>query len=200
MTAVVSKEWKQRMLIISGALFAMGAWFLFDGLVAYPNNNVRALAYAELEKLHGEESPELAQAWTQVAKENGWLEEKPKKLFTSGQIRTQVILALLTWGAAGATLLHFFRSLSQTTRFEGGTLHLPDGRGVALNTIRGLSKRRWQSRSIADFVYEPESGIPKRFILDDYKFIGVAEILKEVEKSLPPDICAPSPPDKRQKS
>jgi hypothetical protein len=185
-TAIISKEWKQRMLIIVLAVGGLGCWFLFDGLVAYPRNNVKAAIYFELREKHGEDTPELKAAWEAVRKERVWNDSTPKKIYSAGDLQTQLILGAITLLGAAAVLLHFFRSLPQTTRLENGVITLPDGRQVEITKVQAVSKKRWENKGIADLAYESAPGKSTRFILDDYKFIGAAQILEEVEKHLNP--------------
>lgn len=185
LTAIISKEWKQRMLLLILMCAGMGGWFLYDGLIAYPKNNVRAAAYFALRDDLGEKSSELEPAWLALARERGWSESPPKKIYSPDSLRTQLWLGLAALGVAAGIAAHYFRSLSLTTRLEDGKIFLPDGKKISLEQIRGVSKKRWKNKGIADLVYEPAPGRSARFILDDYKFIGAAEILAEVEKSLP---------------
>ena len=53
-----------------------------------------------------------------------------------------------------------------------------------------MSKKRWENKGIADLAYEAAPGKLQKFILDDYKFVGAAQILEAAEKSL-----APTAPD-----
>lgn len=186
LTAIISKEWKQRMQILSLVVAGVGGWFMYDGLIGYPKNNVRAAVYEELVSQHGKEGPGLQKAWADAAKQRNWADDKPKSSYSAGDMRTQLILGLAAWLGAGACLFHYFKSLPLTTRLEDGKLILPDGKEIALTQIRSVSKKRWENKGIADLVYEAAPGKMKRFILDDYKFIGAAEILEVVEKNLPP--------------
>ncbi|MEX1119544.1 MAG: hypothetical protein WEB60_12205, partial [Terrimicrobiaceae bacterium] len=95
-TAIISKEWKQRMLIITLAVGGLGSWFLFDGLVAYPRNNVKAEIYFELREKYGEDTPELKAAWEAVRKERVWNDSTPKKIYSEGDLQTQLILGAVT--------------------------------------------------------------------------------------------------------
>jgi hypothetical protein len=192
-TAIISKEWKQRMLIITLALAGMGCWFLYDGLVAWPKNNVKAAVYFELRDQYGKGTPELEAAWTSAKAERHWGGETPKKIYSAGDLRTQLILGLAALLGAGACAFHYFRSLPLTTRFENGRIILPDGRKVDLSKITALSKKHWDKKGVADLAYESGKGKSTRFILDDYKFIGAAQILEEVEKSFAPSQDPPAP-------
>jgi len=183
-TATISKEWKQRMIIILAVLVGMGGWFLFDGLVAYPRNNVKAAVYFEIRDRLGEDTPETAKAWEEVRTEKGWKPTPPKKIYSDGDMTTQVVLAILSFVGAAAAGLHFFRSVSTTTRMENGVILLPDGRRVPIEKVRATSRKRWENKGIADLAWEPEPGKLERFILDDYKYVGAAAILEEVERAL----------------
>jgi hypothetical protein len=193
LTAVISKEWKQRILLLILMCTGMGSWFLYDGLIAYPKNNVRAVEYFALRDNLGEKSPELETAWLAFARERGWRESPPKKIYSQDSLRTQLWLGLGALLVAGAVGIHYLRSLSLTTRLVDDKIILPNRKSIPINQVRGISKKRWKNKGIADLVYEPRQGQSARFILDDYKFIGVAEILAEVEKSrpVPPDASNP---------
>lgn len=183
-TTVVSKEWKQRMLLIVAVLAGSALWFLFDGLVTYPKENVKYQSYTALQEQHGKDTQAFEEAWTAARKANNWNPEVPKKFHTPGDITTQLALGgLLVLGAIAAGL-HYFRGLGPTLRMEGKVILLPDGRKIPLEQIRAFSKRRWENKGIADLAYEPEPGKLGKFILDDYKFIGAADILARVEADL----------------
>lgn len=183
-TAIISKEWKQRMMIMMLVLTGMGCWFLFDGLVSYPRNNAWASVYFDLEEKLGKDTPELEAAWEAACKERNWSLDKPKKIYSDGDIRTQIVLGIITLLGAGAVFRHYRKSLPTTTRLENEVIILPDGRRIELTQVRSLSKRRWENKGIADLAYEASPGQIKKFLLDDYKYIGAAEILQEVEKVL----------------
>lgn len=200
LTAIISKEWKQRMLLLILMCAGMGGWFLYDGLIAYPKNNVRAEVYFALRDDLGEKSPELEPAWLALARERGWRESPPKKIHSPESLRTQLKLGLAVLFIAAIIAVHYFRSFSLTTRLEDGKIILPNGKKISLDKIREVSKKRWKNKGIADLVYEPRPGRSARFILDDYKFVGAAEILSEVEKSLggpetPGEVVKPLPPE-----
>lgn len=191
-TAVISKEWKQRILIMAVALGGLGCWFLYDGLVAYPKNNVKAEIYLPLRDKLGKDTPELEAAWAEIRKERNWNDKTPKKIYDKGDLQTQIVLGILTLLASAGVLFYFYRSLPTTTRLENGVIILPDGRRIELTKIRALSKKRWDNKGIADLAYESSPGKTTRFVLDDYKYIGAATILDEVEKVLSP---ADPPPE-----
>ena len=167
-TAVISKEWKQRILIMAVALGGLGCWFLYDGLVAYPKNNVKAEIYLPLRDKLGKDTPELEAAWAEIRKERNWNDKTPKKIYDKGDLQTQIVLGILTLLASAGVLFYFYRSLPTTTRLENGVIILPDGRRIELTKIRALSKKRWDNKGIADLAYESSPGKTTRFVLDDY--------------------------------
>lgn len=183
-TTVVSKEWKQRMLIIMLVLLGSALWFLFDGLVTYPRDNVKFQAHAALVEQHGKDTPAFEEAWNAARKENNWNPTAPKKYHSPGDLTTQLVLGGLLLVCAAATLRHYFRGIHSSTRLEGDVIFLPDGREIPMDQIRAFSKKRWESKGIADLAYEPQPGKLGKFILDDYKYIGAADILARVEQVL----------------
>lgn len=189
-TAVISKEWKQRMLLMTAIVAGAGCWFLYDGLFGYPKNNVRAAVYLPLRDSLGRDTPELEKAWEEEARARGWSDTPPKKMYSSGDIQTQIIIASLALLGAGLCARHYFSSLKTTTRLEDGKILLPDGRVIPLDKVRAVSRKRWKNKGIADLVYEAGPGRMKKFLLDDYKYIGAEQILLEVEKGLPQEGAA----------
>lgn len=183
--AVISKEWKQRMLLMMVVIAGAGCWFLYDGLLGYPQNNVRAKVYLPLRDKLGRDSPELEKAWAQETKARGWSDTAPKKIYSAGDMRTQILIAVVALLGAGLCARNYFVSLRTTTRLEGGVIFLPNGRQIPIDKVRGISMKRWKNKGIADLVYEAGPGSLKKFVLDDYKYVGAEEILKEVKNALP---------------
>lgn len=168
-------------LIIGGA----GGWFLYDGLWAWPQNNTRWAVYAPLKDQYGKDTAELEKAWTDAARERGWSDTPPKKMYDAGDLRTQILISIAAFVGAGLCAGHYFRSLKTTTRLENDVIILPDNRRIPLEKVRTISMRRWKSKGIADLTYEAGPGQLRKFVLDDYKYIGAEEILKAAENALP---------------
>lgn len=179
------------MLIIGGA----GCWFLYDGFWAWPQNNKRWEVYAPLKEKYGKETPELEKAWTEAARERGWSDTPPKKEYKAGDLRTQIIIAVVAFLGAGLCVRHYFKSLHTTTRLENDVIILPNRKEIPLSKIRSISMNRWKNKGIADLTYEAGPGQLKRFFLDDYKYIGAEEILKAAEKALPQSEPGAKPED-----
>jgi hypothetical protein len=196
LVAVISKEWKQRMLLMTAIIAGAGCWFLYDGLVGYPNSNVRAAVYFPLKEKYGKDSPELEKAWADEARARGWSDTPPKKKYNDWDIHQQLGIAVISFLGAAACLVNFAWSLKTTTRYKDGIIILPNGQRIPAEKVRSISMRRWKNKGIADLVYEAGPGRMKKFLLDDYKYIGVEQILKEVEKFVPQDSPSEAPAPK----
>jgi hypothetical protein len=194
-TAVISKEWKQRMLLMTLIITGAGAWFLYDGLWAWPQNNKRWEVYAPLKEQYGKDTPELEKAWTAAARERGWSDTPPKKKYEDSDLRLQILISIGAFIAAALCARHYFVSLPTTTRLENDVIILPDNRRIPLDKVRSISLKRWKSKGIADLTYEAAPGQLRKFVLDDYKYIGAEEILKAAEKALPKTEPSPAQTD-----
>jgi hypothetical protein len=194
-TAIISKEWKQRMLLMTLIIAGAGAWFLYDGLWAWPQNNTRWEVYAPLKEQFGKDTPELEKAWTAAARERGWSDTPPKKKYEAGDLRTQIIISIVAFIGAGLCARNYFVSLKTTTRLEDDVIILPDKRKIPLNKVRSISMKRWKNKGIADLTYEAGPGQLRKFVLDDYKYVGAEEILKAAEKALPKTDSSPAKSD-----
>ncbi len=187
MQAVCSKEWKRRILLIALFIFGAASWFLFDGWIGYPQNNEKAEIYLPIkEELKGDEKA-LAEAWKKIAEPRGWnLSKPPKKIYSQQDLFTQFVFAGIGYLGVVATLFYYCWSLPRTLHYAEGQLTLPDKRVVDIKTIRNIDKRAWKSKGIARVRYESAPGQIEKCQLDDYKFIGTAEILEEIQKRLQP--------------
>lgn len=191
-TTTLSKEWKRRMLIITLIAFAGGAWFLFDGLWAWPRNNERWEVFAGLRQQYGERTQELEKAWLAAAQERGWGNAIPKKFYGSGDLLFQKVLGVAALLAALSCLRNYFSSQNASLSMEDEVIHLPDGRRVPLEKVQAVSLRRWENKGIADVAYAAPDGTSKKFPLDDYKYAGAVDILKAVQKQLGEESSATS--------
>jgi len=186
MTAHVSKEWKRRILLI--ALFILGAsgWFFYDGLIGYPKNNERAEIYLPLKEELKEDRLKLEEEWSNIVEEKGWSPKPPKKIYSDQDILTQFIFAGVGFLGVIGTLVYYFWSLPRTLSYQDGKLTLPDGKVIDIYTIKNIDKRAWKSKGIAKVRYEAAPGQFVKAQLDDYKFIGTAEMLDDIQSRLQP--------------
>jgi len=184
MIAICSKEWKRRILLIALFIFAGSSWFLYDGAVGYPKANERAVVYFAL-KEEITDPDALKAAWETTAAEQGWNPDKvPKKIYSQQDLWTQFAFAILGYLGVAATLGYFFWSLPRRLEYRDERLTLPDGRVIDITTIKSIDKRAWKSKGIARVRHELAPGRLAKFQLDDYKFIGTAEILEVIQTVL----------------
>ncbi|MBC2602138.1 hypothetical protein [Puniceicoccus vermicola] len=192
--ARISVEWRRRMLILFLMFFGVGAWFLADGYVNWPNEAKRYEAFSEIrselgesdevESAHSEEgeSAEVQLAWKRYTEEQGISNKIPKER-TEDAIREQRIIG----GVVMAFALLFggwvIWNHKLSVRAEGETIIGASGQRVELDSIVATDRKKWKKKGIAYAIYE-ENGKRKRLTLDDHKFAGCEEILLEAERRI----------------
>jgi len=184
--AHVSKEWKRRIWMIAAFIFAASSWFLYDGLFGYPKNNERAEVYLPLKEQYEDDKKQLETEWAEIQEARGWSGKTPKKIYSDQDILTQYLFAAFGYLGFLGTLGYYFWSLPRTLAFSEDKLTLPDGRVIDIYTIKNIDKRAWKSKGIAKVRYQVAPGKMEKAQLDDYKFIGTAEILDEIQARLQP--------------
>ena len=192
--AKYSREWRDRMGIILLMLIGSSGWFFYDGLVAYPKYNEGAAAYAQIVEMVKEEGfaedavkAEAAKRWEKCAADFSAdpkeLPEHPKNV--AQQIQFGVGLALF----AVMFLLWVLREMRRIVRadettFDGLTTAFPPFNGktvVRFDSVFGIDRRKWKNKGIAVVYYKNEKGLPRRAIIDDYKYAGSEAILEKCE-------------------
>lgn len=172
--------------MIAAFIFAASSWFLYDGLIGYPKNNERAEVYLPLKEQYEDDKKQLETEWAAIREERGWGGKTPKKIYSQQDILTQFIFAAVGYLGFLATIGYYFWSLPRTLHFENDQLTLPGGRVIDIHTIKNIDKRAWKSKGIAKVRYQAAPGKFEKVQLDDYKFIGTAEILDEIQARLQP--------------
>jgi len=196
--AKINKEWAVRLGIIAAMFIGGGCWFLYDGLVAYPEINRR------FELTHYQDDNG---AWRPYAEynpgemtESQWqtrLRESLQRLEDAGydpqlydspddqalrdlppkpkQEFTQLIIAaccfpigLLALGALGINARRRVVADEEKVSFAGDTMRYEE--------ISDIDKSRWDSKGIVVL----QAG-EKRMKLDDWKFRGVTAVLERIE-------------------
>jgi len=152
--AMLTKEWKQRWLILTGFIFAGALWFYYDGFVGYPKMAERYVAYEQLtEKLISsgkaidKRDQIVIETWRDYATEQGWERDIPKKK-TEKNFSTQknfgsglLVISFL--------LLGWYRiSSKQAVRFDGTTITSTNGAQVAAADVTSIDKRKWENKGI----------------------------------------------------
>lgn len=145
------------------AALALGAYFLYDGYVGYPQDNER---YAELlaEQNRLQEAGEQAAA-AKVARE---LDEY--KHHSDTDIFWQKVLG---YGLPPVGILlmarWWYKSRGQVRLDPDDTLHVPGHDPIPLASMKGVDDRVWDRKGIADVEYTAPEG-EKRARLDDFVY------------------------------
>lgn len=202
--------------------FAFGLWSIYDGVVTYPDQQVRAHALtqvaeeyltssdmAEVQKGHGHneryqkavallrENERGWEAWQAKAAENGWAESPPTKMRTDGDIAGQYVMA----GLCALATLYFVGVLVKTTgrwmELEGETLRTRGGLSFSAKSITEIDKRQWADKGIARLKYD-DNGRTRRFVVDNYKYLRdeTDAILYHLEQIAGVDKIINGPPEK----
>lgn len=188
LTAKISREWRDRMIIVLIMLVGSAAWFFYDGAVAYPKYNVKADAYAEIQRVYQADEALVKEKWTALAIEKNWnAEGVPKKRKDEAQ--------QFRWGSALLFVsvlftLWMIREMRRVItaddeKFLGIARTLPPFnalREIAFSSVIGVDKRRWDKKGIALVFYKDESGMRRSVIVDDYKYAGSEKILLRCEE------------------
>jgi hypothetical protein len=175
--ASLSKTWKNRQIIITVALIALGAWFFYDGAIGFPKKNVRFRAHRELVE-QGREGE-----WKALAEKNGWPAAVPHKEYKPVDLKGQFALGGATTLAGLLALGLLVKSLGQQLRSDDEAVFGADGRRVPFSAITGFDRSKWESKGIMVALYD-EDGRKGRLVLDDYKFAGAEAIIKQADERL----------------
>jgi hypothetical protein len=177
--AHVTPIWKKQKLFIAVFLFAIAAWFLWDGKVGYPRSNERWTAHDTMVK-EGKEAE-----WAAYASSRGWSSEPPHKLFKPADITMQLALAAILGASSVVAFAYWFTHKGRILRSDSEAVYSPAGTRVPLSAITGLGKKKWDDKGLATVRYEID-GRKGQFVLDDYKFDRdpTHQILKEIEEHL----------------
>jgi hypothetical protein len=177
--ARISAIWSKQKLFVAVFFLLIGAYFFFDGSFTYPRSNTR---YKEQERF---EKSGQKEEWPAYAQAHGWVTKKPEKFYDTGDIVGQFVFG----GVAVVTgLLLYVYWLTQRKRqlkIEDGAVYTPSGARVPFASIRGLGKKRWDSKGIAIVRYE-DNGRLLQFVVDDYKYETepTRQILDTIEQQL----------------
>lgn len=175
------------MIIVLLMLLGSSAWFFYDGAVAYPKYNIKADAYAELQRVYQADETLLKEKWKALAIENHWdPEDVPKKRkdeaqqFRWGSGLLIISVAFLLW-----MLREMHRIiLADDEKFIGITravIPFNALREIRFDSVFGVDKRRWDKKGIAVVFYKTEKGVRASALIDEYKYAGSERILERCE-------------------
>ncbi len=173
--ATVSPGYRWRLGIIAIALLAFSGWFLYDGLVKYPELQRMELAFAQLQQDY---PGDWNSRWLTMAEEEGWPTETPEAPRSDWSIRTQYICAAITLPIGLIFLAGFVRASGRWVASDETGLSTSKGQRAAWDQIEAVDSSRWKSKGIAVVHYKAENGGGSsggasgagRITLDDWKF------------------------------
>lgn len=173
----LSKTWRNRQLLIAAFLAGFAAWFCYDGWVGYPATNK---AYEAHEKLKAEGREE---EWPELSRTQGWRLQPPEHPYDTGQIRQQFVMAGVSLAGSLFALGLLGMNLKRQLRSDDEAVYGENGNRVPLDAITSVDRKKWDSKGIAIAHYE-DNGRRRKLVIDDYKFAGGEDILKQVETHL----------------
>ena len=161
--ARITSIWKKQKGFIGLFLAALGLWFLFDAQIGFPSSNERWLAHETLK------TENRLSEWPALAKEKGWNETPPHKLYQKVDLRGQQIASGLLFLGAITAFLYWLGQIKRVFILEHDAVILPDGKRIPFASVTRINQKQWESKGLAT-VYYSIDGRTGKFELDDYKF------------------------------
>ncbi|MBI5394692.1 MAG: hypothetical protein HZA91_05270 [Verrucomicrobia bacterium] len=173
----LSRQWRNRILFQTAFFVGFGLWFAYDGAVGYPRHNDRLAQFAAA-KARGE-----AVEWRAFAENKGWAGQDHPDPYTAADLKVQFVLGTICVVAGAMALGWFLIGRRQKLSSDGQVVCGVRGQRVPLEAFVDVDKRKWDRKGIAYAFYE-ENGKRRRLTIDDYKFVGGEDILKQVEERI----------------
>ncbi|HEV7401763.1 MAG TPA: hypothetical protein VGO11_02510 [Chthoniobacteraceae bacterium] len=177
--ARISAIWSKQKLFVAVFFLLIGAYFFFDGTFTYPRSNQRWDAQSDFEKRGKQEE------WPAFAAAKGWVTKKPEKRYETGDIVSQFVFGGVATVAGVLLLIYWMTQRKRLLKIDEGAVYTPSGARVPFASIRGLGKKRWDTKGIAIVRYE-DNGRLLQFVVDDYKYETepARQILDTIEQQL----------------
>lgn len=198
--AVASRGYLMRLLLVGLFCAAGASWFLYDGLVTYPNQRIRAEEFKKFTEENSDmDELDRLNKWNELAEEKGWPTGNPGEPKKEYDINEQFFYA----GAAGLAALGFLSRFAymfgRWIECDDTTLRDKAGHETTYANITELNKKKWQSKGIAFAYYKNQSGT-ERIRLDDFYFDRekTRQILRKVEANIDLALISngkPEPPE-----
>lgn len=197
--AKISRVYLARLGIVAAFLLGYALWFLFDGLVSYPNQRERGLAYLDAEEYayrevkgvsadyeldeswkktvdeqwdrdtRAEWNKIVKDRWAKVAAEHNWPPQNPGPPKTEGDIKGQFAMVALVAPFGLVFLFVIVRNWGRWFELDGRKISSSRGDDFTLDQIVELNKRKWRKKGIAYLYYE-DGGRRRKLTLDDCNF------------------------------
>lgn len=177
--ARISAIWSKQKLFVAIFFLLIGGYFFFDGSYTYPKSNERWDAQQDFENRGKKEE------WPAEAAKRGWVTKKPEKKYSNGDIVEQFVVGGVATVSGLLLLIYWMTQRKLQLKIEDGAVYTPSGARVPFASIRGLGKKRWDTKGIAIVRYE-DNGRLLQFVVDDYKYETepTRQILDTIEQQL----------------
>ena len=178
--AHITSIWKKQKGFLALFFAVIALWFLFDAKTGFPQSNERWLAYEKLK------TAEHLSEWPALAKEKGWNEIPPHKLYKKADILAQYVVAILLFIASLGAFLYWLSQIKQVYTLKPDAVILPNRKRIPFSSITRINQKQWESKGLAT-VYFSIDGRQGKFVLDDYKFDreAIHEIMKAMVSNRP---------------
>ncbi len=175
-----------RMALISLFCVGLALWSLYDGMVGYPNQRIRAQAFLDFTEENQDLDPkDIVDKWKELAAERGWPIGNPGKPKSDYQITSQFFMAGLIGPVGLFLLIRLALSRGRWIEADETTLSSSQGEQLEFGQITELNKKKWQNKGIAKVKYESD-GRMKQLVLDDcnYDRETTNAVLRHIEANL----------------
>jgi hypothetical protein len=198
-----------RLTVVGLFCLGFGLYSLYDGMVAWPNQREKGLAYEKLKEEHRENDWPLVVAehgwepydqgepaqvyqelkeegrldeWSQIVAERGWLPNDPGVPRTEFEIAGQFFMLAIAGSAGLLVLIHVLRCRGRWIEMDETGLRTSRGQTVAFDQITAINKKKWDKKGIAKIQYQ-QNGHDSVLTLDDfiYERPTTDDMLRQVE-------------------
>jgi hypothetical protein len=178
--AKISSSWTTRIGLMVVLFLGFGLLGVYDGFVKYPEQKERWDAYQQ----YMLDNNNSATGWDEFATAKGWPSEVPGEQ-TQFNIYVQYVIAAVCVPVGLAALIWLLMNLSRKqtsddTGFSAGGAKIPYG------AVTRIDKSRWDNKAIAmvHYNHNGQDGVAK---IDDWKFKGAGDVLRDIEQHMPKD-------------
>jgi hypothetical protein len=156
----------------------MGAWFMYDGFVRYPESNRKYDALVK--RLSAMETDPRRDEATYLSLT---LQVKAMSRHDELGILVQKLLGFTLPPVGVGLLAYWLRKSRGEVRLENGVLSIPGSPAVPLSSIDELDKQLWDRKGIATVYYTLDDNTTGKFGLDDFVYQAhpIRAIVKAIE-------------------
>src|SRR4029434_1752563 len=127
--ARVTTIWRKQKLFIAVFLIGFGAYFFFDGAIAWPRSNERFLKHQEFR-----DADNLA-GWTAYAKERGWSHQTPEKLYKQDELQAQFVYAAICVVLGLVAFGYWLQQVGRTIKLDDEAVTSPARTRIPFDSI-----------------------------------------------------------------